>query len=60
MAAIILTEKREIIEAKKLAYEVSVKEQKWEIKPDNPSGFTLNNCQKEKFYGMIMILLLLG
>ncbi|NET16151.1 MAG: hypothetical protein F6K08_26665 [Okeania sp. SIO1H6] len=48
MAAIILTEKREIIEAKKLAYEVSVKEQKWEIKPDNPSGLHVKELPEGK------------
>ncbi|NEP87347.1 MAG: hypothetical protein F6K18_11205 [Okeania sp. SIO2C2] len=41
MEARILTNEQEIIEAKKLAYEVLVKEQQWEIKPDNPSGLQI-------------------
>ncbi|MDY7003901.1 MAG: hypothetical protein SWX82_08065 [Cyanobacteriota bacterium] len=48
MEARILTDEQEIIEAKKLAYEVLVKEQKWEIKPDNPSGLHIKNLPQGK------------
>ncbi len=48
MEARVLTDKQEIIEAKKLAYEVLVKEQKWEIKPDNPSGLHIKELPQGK------------
>lgn len=48
MEAIILKEEREIIEAKKLAYEVLVEELKWEIKPDNPSGLYVKELPEGK------------
>ncbi len=48
MEARILTDKREIIEAKKLAYEVLVKELKWEITPDNPSGLHVKELPEGK------------
>ncbi|NEP78792.1 MAG: GNAT family N-acetyltransferase [Okeania sp. SIO3B3] len=48
MEARILTDEQEIIEAKKLAYEVLVKEQKWEIKPDNPSGLHIKDLPQGK------------
>ena len=48
MEARVLTDKQEIIEAKKLAYEVLVKEQKWEIKPNNPSGLHIKDFPEGK------------
>lgn len=48
MEARILTDEQEIIEAKKLAYEVLVKEQKWEIKADNPSGLHIKYLPQGK------------
>ncbi|NET41710.1 GNAT family N-acyltransferase [Okeania sp. SIO2B3] len=48
MEARILTDEQEIIEAKKLTYEVLVKEQKWEIKPDNPSGLHIKDLPQGK------------
>lgn len=48
MEARILTDEGEIIEAKKLAYEVLVEELKWEIKPDNPSGLHVKELPEGK------------
>lgn len=48
MEARILTDEGEIIEAKKLAYEVLVEELKWEIKPDNPSGLYVKELPEGK------------
>ena len=48
MEAKILADEGEIIEAKKLAYEVLVEELKWEIKPDNPSGLYVKELPEGK------------
>ena len=43
-----LTKEKEIIEAKKLAYEVLVKELNWEIRSDNPSGLHIKDSPEGK------------
>ncbi|NEP55165.1 MAG: hypothetical protein F6K65_42835, partial [Moorea sp. SIO3C2] len=48
MNARVLTEEQEIIEAKKIAYEVLVKEQKWELPADNPSGLHVKDLPQGK------------
>lgn len=48
MEARVLQNERDIIEAKKLAYEVLVAEQQWEIKADNPSGLHVKTLPEGK------------
>ncbi|NES83401.1 MAG: GNAT family N-acetyltransferase [Moorea sp. SIO1G6] len=48
MNARVLTEEQEIIEAKKIAYEVLVKEEKWELPADNPSGLHVKDLPQGK------------
>ncbi|NET55003.1 MAG: GNAT family N-acetyltransferase [Symploca sp. SIO2E6] len=43
-----MAQEEEIIEAKKIAYEVLVKELKWELRADNPSGLHVKNLPQGK------------
>lgn len=48
MEARILTSQQDVIEAKKLAYEVLIKELEWSLRSDNPSGLHIKDIPAGK------------